>query len=161
VSASSVEEHLDLGIKVFGACMATALGAVSGLYEAFYTPLRLPHSSYLPLSFVAAIVLNPALSWATGWVTGKRVAAVLPALAWCAVFFIAASRTREGDLLITGDNWAGLITLLGGPIAFALGVFVPVMIDQNRALKARAGSKPAVKVPEERAGALPVKPPAG
>lgn len=121
-------------LAVAGAIVATGLGAVLGLFEAFLTPLRLPHSTYLPVALLLAIIGNPALSWFAAEVTGKRFAAILPAGAWCAVWFIAATKTREGDLIITGNNWVGLVTLLAGPIAFALGIFLPVMLEQRRTL---------------------------
>jgi hypothetical protein len=121
-------------LAVAGAIVATGLGAVLGLFEAFLTPLRLPHSTYLPVALLLAIIGNPALSWFAAEVTGKRFAAILPAGAWCAVWFVAATKTREGDLIITGNNWVGLVTLLAGPIAFALGIFVPVMLEQRRTL---------------------------
>jgi len=121
-------------LAIAGAIVATGLGAMLGLVEAFLTPLRLPHSTYLPVALVLAIIGNPALSWFAAEVTGKRFAAILPAGAWCAVWFIAATKTREGDLIITGNNWVGLVTLLAGPIAFALGIFVPVMLEQRRTL---------------------------
>ena len=122
---------------IAGAVVATGLGAVLGLFEAFLTPLRIPHSTYLPVALVLALICNPALSWFAAEVTGRRFAAILPALAWCVVWFVAASRTSEGDLIITGNNWVGLVTLLAGPIAFALGVFVPVMLEQRRALQSK------------------------
>jgi hypothetical protein len=121
-------------LAIAGAIVATGLGAVLGVFEAFLTPLRLPHSTYLPIALLLAIIGNPALSWFAAEVTGKRFAAILPAGAWCAVWFVAATKTREGDLIITGNNWVGLVTLLAGPIAFALGIFVPVMLEQRRTL---------------------------
>jgi len=36
-----------------------------------------------------------------------------------------AGRTRaEGDLLITGNNWVGIVTILVGAIAWALGPYL-------------------------------------
>jgi hypothetical protein len=121
-------------LAIAGAVVATGLGAVLGLFEAFLTPLRLPHSTYLPVALILAVVGNPVLSWFATEVTGRRFAAILPAGAWCAVWFIAATRTAEGDLIITGNNWVGLVTLLAGPIAFALGIFIPVVLEQRRTL---------------------------
>jgi hypothetical protein len=121
-------------LAIAGGIVATGLGAVLGLFEAFLTPLRLPHSTYLPVALVLAVIGNPVLSWFAGEVTGKRFAAILPAGAWCAVWIVAASKTHEGDLIITGNNWVGLVTLLAGPIAFALGIFIPVVLESRRAL---------------------------
>jgi hypothetical protein len=136
--AEKARPGADLALKLAGAVVVTGLGGVFGLFEAFLSPLRIPGSTYLPISLVLAVVGNPALAWWAGQVTGRRLAALLPAAAWCVVWFLAATKTAEGDLLITGGNWVGLITLLAGPISFALGVYVPVIREQNRAMKERA-----------------------
>ena len=121
-------------LAIAGGIVATGLGAMLGLFEAFLTPLRLPHSTYLPVALVLALIGNPVLSWFAGEVTGRRFAAILPAAAWCVVWVVAATKTSEGDLIITGNNWVGLVTLLAGPIAFALGIFIPVFLEQRRTL---------------------------
>jgi len=137
---SSTERQLDLGLKIVGAFVATGLGALAGLYEALLAPLRLPHSVYAPVALVLAVLGNPVLSWFAGAVTGRRAAAILPAAAWCVIWYASASRTTEGDLIITGGNWVGLATLLAGPIAFAVGVLVPVMFNQRKALRGKPPS---------------------
>lgn len=71
-----------------------------------------------------ALVTNPLLGWFAVTTTGRRFAALLPAGAWCVVWILAAGRTTEGDLLITNDNWVGLLTLFAGPVAFAVGIYV-------------------------------------
>jgi hypothetical protein len=130
--------RLDLALKIVGAIVATGLGAAAGIYEALLSPLHVAHSSvYLPVTLVLAIVGNPALAWFAYAVTGRRAAVILPAGAWCLVWFAGASRTTEGDLIITGTGWVGLATLLAGPIAFALGVFVPTMRKQQQALRSQ------------------------
>ena len=134
---TATEQQLDLGLKIVGAVVATGRGALAGLYEASLVPLRLPHSTYLPVALVLALVGNPVLSWFAGAVTGHRAAALLPAAAWCVIWYASASRTTEGDLIITGGNWVGLVTLLAGPIAFALGVLIPVMREQRRGLRVK------------------------
>jgi hypothetical protein len=137
---TATEEQLDLGLKIIGAFVVTGLGAFTGLFEALLVPLRLPHSTYLPLSLVLAVIMNPLLSWGAAVATGRRGAAILPAGAWCVVWFLSASRTTEGDLIITGGNWVGLVTLLVGPIAFAVGVLVPVLVEQRRGLRVKPSS---------------------
>jgi hypothetical protein len=134
---TATQQQLDLGLKIIGGVVATGLGALAGLYEASLVPLRLPHSTYLPVALVLAVVGNPVLSWFAGAVTGKRATALLPAAAWCVIWYASASRTTEGDLIITGGNWVGLVTLLAGPIAFALGVLIPVMREQRRGLRVK------------------------
>ena len=122
-------------IAVVGAVVSVALGALTGAYEAFLAPLRLPHGPYLPVALVLAVLVNPVLAWFAGMVTGRRMAGILPAVGWFVVWYLASARTREGDLLITGNNWVGLATLLAGPVAFALGIFVPALRAQRRGLR--------------------------
>jgi TRAP-type C4-dicarboxylate transport system permease small subunit len=131
-------------LKIVGAVVATGLGAVLGVTEAFLVPLRLG-SIYVPVSLALAILLNPALAWFAVDVTGRKAAAALPALAWCVIWFLAASKTTEGDLVITGDNWVGLVTLLAGPIAFALGIFAQVMFETSQAARRKASRESAEK----------------
>jgi hypothetical protein len=71
-------------------------------------------------------------------VTGRRAAAALPAIAWFAVWFLSASKTTEGDLVIAAGNWVGLATLLAGPIAFAAGIFAQVIFETRGATRKRA-----------------------
>jgi hypothetical protein len=116
---------VDWPLRLVGAVVATGLGAVTGLYEAFLVPVHLPHSSvHVPVSLLLALVGNPLLAWFAYAATGRRVAGLLPAIAWSAVWFVAASRTREGDLVIVSSNWVGLVTLFLGPAAFAAGVLL-------------------------------------
>ena len=121
--------------------MATGLGAALGLTEAFLVPLRFGGFGYVPVALVLAVVTNPALAWFAYAATGRRAAALLPAAAWCTIWFLGASKTTEGDLLITDNIWVGLTTLLTGPIVFALGVFVPVMLETRRILREREAAK--------------------
>jgi hypothetical protein len=124
-------------LKIAGAVVATGLAAVLGVTEAFLSPLRIG-TVRIPLSLVLAILLNPPLAWYAVAVTGRKAAAALPALAWSAVWFIAASKTTEGDLVIASGNWVGLMTLLAGPIAFAVGIFAQVMFETSRTTRQRA-----------------------
>jgi hypothetical protein len=118
----------ELLVKIAGALVATALGAVAGLYEAFLAPLWVPGLHVrAPLALLLALVGNPAIAWFAYLATGRRAAAVLPAVAWSVVWFVGASRTTEGDLVITANNWVGLVTLFLGPAAFAGGVYLSIL----------------------------------
>ena len=126
-------------MKIVGLVVATALGALFGIYEAFLAPLRLADPSIrLPVSLVLAVVGNPALTWYAYAVSGRRLAALLPAGAWCVVWILAVGRTTEGDLLITDQNWVGLLTLFIGPIAFAAGIFVATLRRPEPKARSRA-----------------------
>jgi hypothetical protein len=133
-------------LKIVGAVVATLLGAVLGVTEAFLAPLRMV-GFYVPVSLVLAVLFNPVLAWYAADVTGRKAAAALPALAWCAVWFMAASKTTEGDLVITSGNWVGMVTLLAGPIAFAVGVFAHVMFETSRDARRKAAEKSVGALP--------------
>lgn len=112
----------DLAVRVLGGLVAVAGGLVTALIEVFLAPLRVG-TVRLPVSPVLAVLGNVALVWFTYRATGKRGVLVLPALAWMAVLLMAAGRTDEGDLLLTGDNWVGLATIFVGTAAFAVAAY--------------------------------------
>jgi hypothetical protein len=104
---------------VLGFVIALLLAAISAAYEAFLTPLYWG-STRLPVSLLAAVVGNLALVYFTFVVTGRRLATVGPAVVWVAVMVTAASRSSEGDLVLTDNNWVGIGTMLAGSVAFAV-----------------------------------------
>ena len=137
-----------------GLVLAVLLAVALAVLEAFLAPLRVSDLGFsgpgegnvrIPLALVLALVTNPLLGWFAFTTTGRRFAALLPAGAWCVVWILAAGRTTEGDLLITNDNWVGLLTLFTGPIAFAIGIYVTVL---RRRVKASANSKPTPLAPQ-------------
>ncbi|GAA0718661.1 hypothetical protein Drose_04975 [Dactylosporangium roseum] len=133
-------KRLDVGITVAGLVVATLLALALAIVEAFLAPLRLNGSGMrLPISLVLALVTNPLLGWFAFVTTGKRLAALLPAAAWCVVWILAAARTSEGDLLIADSNWVGLLTLFAGPMAFAIGIYVAAL--RRRTDLAGAGAR--------------------
>ncbi|HLL68002.1 MAG TPA: hypothetical protein VK453_20140 [Micromonosporaceae bacterium] len=119
-------EWVDPALRVVGAVVAVGLGAVLALIGAFLVPLW-GFGIRLPVSLLLALLGNPALAWFAFAVTGRRLAGLLPALAWCVVYLAAATRTTEGDLLLTDNNWVGLATLVAGPLAFAVAIYVLVL----------------------------------
>ncbi|MDG6104895.1 hypothetical protein Daura_04895 [Dactylosporangium aurantiacum] len=144
---------LDIAITVGGLLLAVLLAVALAVVEAFLAPLRVSDLGFsapgkgnmrIPLALVLAVVTNPMLGWFAVTTSGRRFAALLPAGAWCVVWILAAGRTTEGDLLITSDNWVGLLTLFTGPLAFAIGFYV--MALRQRAA-APANSKPTPLAP--------------
>jgi hypothetical protein len=121
-------DWVDPALRLLGAAIAVALGAVLALYGAFLLPLR-GFGVRLPVSLLLALVGNPALVWFAATVTGRRLAGLLPAITWCVVYLAAATRTAEGDLLLTSANWIGLTTLLVGPLTFAVTIYGLVLRD--------------------------------
>jgi hypothetical protein len=120
------EKRLDVGITVAGLIVATLLAAALAIIEAMYSPLRIA-GFRVPVSLLMALVTNPLLAWFAFTTTRHRFAALLPAAAWCLVWILASGRTSDGDLIITEDNWVGLLTLLAGSITFAIGIYLSVM----------------------------------
>jgi hypothetical protein len=117
---------LDIAITIAGLLVATLLGAALAIIEALYSPLRID-GWRVPVSLVMALVTNPLLGWFAYTTTKRRLAALLPAAAWCVVWVLAAGRTSEGDLIITENNWVGLLTLFAGPLAFAIGIYISTL----------------------------------
>jgi hypothetical protein len=110
-----------------GGAVAVALAAVSAVWEAFLTPVAVQwtsgghaHFVRLPIALVCAVAGNAALAWFTRAVTGRTVAVLAPSAVWTALMLAAAARTREGDLVLTGNNWVGLVTMFAGALAFAV-----------------------------------------
>lgn len=122
--------------RVAGTIVALFLGAVTAFYEALLTPLHVTSGSTvirLPIAPLVAIVANIGLFWFGRKVTGRTGLALLPAIAWFIVIFVAGNRTPEGDLLIAGNNWVGLLTILLGALAWAVGAYASML---------RGGRKP-------------------
>jgi hypothetical protein len=84
-----------------------------------------------PLALVLALAGNPLIAWFAYVTTGRRATALLPAIAWSAVWFTAASRTTEGDLVIAANNWVGIVTLFLGPAAFAAGFYLSLRRERR------------------------------
>ncbi|WP_433056541.1 hypothetical protein [Dactylosporangium sp. CS-033363] len=136
------ERVLDISITVGGLIVATLLGAGLAIVEALYSPLRVG-GFRVPVSLLMAIVTNPLLGWFAFTTTRSRLAALLPAAAWCVVWILSAGRTSEGDLIITDDNWVGLLTLFAGPLAFAIGIYLSAMRPRAAAPSTPDPSAPA------------------
>jgi hypothetical protein len=121
-TAEAAGERSDLWLRIAGGVVAVAGGLVSAVIEVFLAPLRID-TVRLPVSVLLAIAGNLILVWFTYRATGRRGLVVLPFLVWMVVMIRASGRTSEGDLLLTGDNWVGLVTIFAGTAAFALGAY--------------------------------------
>jgi hypothetical protein len=117
-------------LSIVGLVMAVALAFVTAVWEAFLTPLAVhwtsgghAHSVTVPVALVCALVGNAALTWFTREVTGQVLTVLAPFVGWTVPMLMAASRTREGDLILTGNNWVGLATMVVGATAFAITAF--------------------------------------
>ncbi|WP_433214868.1 hypothetical protein ACQP00_04785 [Dactylosporangium sp. CS-047395] len=141
-----LERAFDIAITVGGLIVATLLGIGLAIVEALYSPLRV-HGVRVPVSLLMAVVTNPLLGWFAFTTTRSRLAALLPAAGWCVVWILAAGRTSEGDLIITEDNWVGLMTLFAGPLAFAIGIYISSMRPRPVPPRAPDAAPPAPAAP--------------
>ncbi|HZD98284.1 MAG TPA: hypothetical protein VE132_09005, partial [Micromonosporaceae bacterium] len=118
---------IELILRVVGVVIAVCLAAVTAFWEALLTPLHVTIFGAvvrLPIAPLIAVVLNIGIFWFGRVVTGRTGLALLPAVAWFVVIFAAGNRTSEGDILIAGNNWVGVVTILLGAVAWAVGVYV-------------------------------------
>lgn len=110
---------VDLSMRIAGFLVALALTGITAVYEVFYSA-QYWGGYRLPVSVVAALVVNLGLIWFTVAVTGRRIAVAPLAVLWVAVMVVASSRKSEGDLLLTDNNWVGIVTMLVGSLTYAV-----------------------------------------
>ncbi len=110
----------ELTVRVAGCAISVLAALFSGVLELYFAPWRV--GGYLTgASAVAAVLMNLAIAWFAYRTVGRRWAVGPPWVVWTAVMFVAAGvRTSEGDHLLAGDNWVGLIMILLGSLAFAV-----------------------------------------
>jgi hypothetical protein len=132
--------------RVAGTAVGAALAAVTAVWEVVLTPMHahLAGVSFrLPLATVLAVAGNAGLVWFTRLVTGRLGLALVPGLAWFVVILAAATKTGEGDLLIAGDNWVGLLTILLGSLAWAVAAYAAINTSRPRVPPETPPARPA------------------
>src|SRR5262249_41136003 len=63
---------------------------------------------------------------------GRTGLALLPAIGWLIVIFAAGTKRSEGDLLITGNNWVGIATIVLGAVAWGVAAYVSIIRGMRR-----------------------------
>ncbi|WP_091654314.1 hypothetical protein [Micromonospora pallida] len=109
----------DLALRVVGGALAVFGGVLTAVVELVLAGVRVA-GQLIGVSVLVAIVANVALGWFAHATVGRRWAVVLPALPWFAMMVVAAGRTDEGDVLLSGDNWVGLAMIVAGAMTFAV-----------------------------------------
>ena len=122
-------------IRIGGLVVAIAAALVTGVLEVLLSTLRAgdlgtmwrgaPIGSgggpLLGLSILLAAVGNYAIGWFAVGTTGRRWALGPPWALWTILMLFAAGvRTREGDSLLSGDNWVALVMILVGSLTYAV-----------------------------------------
>jgi hypothetical protein len=107
-------------VRAAGGLLIGVGAAEAAVLEVCYVPLR-SGRLVLPVSVLAALVLNAVLPGLMYAATGSRAATVLPVGLWLLVVVALSLGRPEGDVLLPG-NWQGLLLLFGGAAAAAYGV---------------------------------------
>lgn len=110
---------LDGVLRLAGAVLSVLLALLTAVAELMLVPLTVRGVPVGAAALVAPLA-NLALSWFAHTTVGRRRAVALPWLAWTLLMFVAAGlRTDEGDHLLPGDSWVGMLVVLLGSLAFA------------------------------------------
>jgi len=117
---------MDLGLRIAGTAVGVLAGVVTALWEMFLSPVG---GVLAPL---LAIVGNVSLVLFTKEVTGRNGLALLPGVVWFLTMFSGSVKTTEGDLLIPGNDWPGLVALLAGAAAYAITAYRVVLGGPSR-----------------------------
>lgn len=109
----------ELLLRIAGTVVGLLLAFLTALWTIFASPLR-AGGVPLPVSPVLAILAGIGLVWFTRRVTGHNGLALLPGVVWFGTMVVAASKTGEGDLLMPGNDYMGLVAILLGCAAWGL-----------------------------------------
>ena len=141
------ERAVDIALRVAGTAAGLLLAFLTELWEIFLSPLyagRVP----LPVSPILAVLTSIGLVWFTRRVTGRNGLALLPGVVWFGTMVVAANRTHEGDVLLPGNDYMGLIAILLGCAAWGLAGYR--MVLAGRPAGPVAGpAVPATKAPAQ------------
>lgn len=105
-------------LRIAGGVVCVALGALSALYEAFYSNFQ----TGLP-AVAVAFAGGFGLTHFAWYTVGKRWAPALAIVPWLIVMVAAASQRTEGDGVILGNSWAGALTAVLGMAGFGIPFF--------------------------------------
>lgn len=98
------------GERLGWALVALVVGGWLALAEVFWLPLRVA-GVLVPVSIAVAVVGNLVLPAAAFRLSGSRLVALLPVVAWLVVALGAMVRRPEGDLVMTGGGATGVVNL--------------------------------------------------
>ncbi|WP_192772075.1 hypothetical protein [Plantactinospora soyae] len=121
---------LDVALRVVGGLLAVAAAALTAVLELMLATLRVG-GVLIGVSALLAVLANVALSWFAPRAVGRRWALALPAVVWFMLMVVAAGGTSEGDVLIAGNNWVGLVMIFAGSMAFAVMGFRMIMAPRD------------------------------
>jgi hypothetical protein len=110
---------IDLMVRIGGGVVAFALGALTAVFEVFYSNLRLG-TALVPAAMLVAFGANVGLTRFAWFTVGPTWAPALAFVPWCVVMVAAVVERPDGDWLILPNNWAGALTVVAGMAGFAV-----------------------------------------
>lgn len=113
---------VDLALRVAGGVVAVVAALVTAAAELILSTLRVG-GTLIGLAALVAVVANVLLSRFAYVTVGRRWAIALPAVAWFAVIFTAATGKTEGDIGLAANNWVGLAIITLGSLTFGVMAF--------------------------------------
>jgi hypothetical protein len=134
---SRFDHAFQTALRVAGGLIAVVAALVTAMAELMIAPLRVG-GHLIGVAVVATVVGNLALGWFAYATVGRKWAVALPAAAWLVLMVTASGRTTEGDLLLVGpqgdavvdgNSWVGVVMILAGSIAFAVVGFRLMLVQ--------------------------------
>jgi hypothetical protein len=110
---------------VVGGVLLAGIAVQAAVVESFLVPLHAGRWA-VPVAVPAAVVGNVLLAKGMAWLTGRRLAAVVPPVLWLVVVLALAAPRPEGDLVVPG-TLAGLAFLFLGATAGGLAAASVIM----------------------------------
>jgi len=129
-----------------GGTVAGCLGGVVFSFAAVILSNFMIGKYHTPIGPLIAIGGNIVIVLFTYSVTGHRMLAALPGVAWFLTTIVLSQRGPGSDLLLQG-NWVGVLTLLGGSLAWGISAYQVIDRHRTRPIDA-ARPAPSARVPE-------------
>jgi hypothetical protein len=128
---ADTDAAVDLALRIAGGLIAVVAALVTAAAELILSTLRIG-GTLIGVAVPVAIVANVLLSRFAYAAVGRTWAIGLPALAWFAVIFMAATGTTEGDIGLAANNWVGLAIITLGSLTFGVMAFRLITASARR-----------------------------
>jgi hypothetical protein len=116
-------------LRWVGLLVACAGAVVVTVLSAFLTPFRIG-GFLVPIALVVLVVGLAAVTRFAHVVTGRAGLSLIPGGLWLVLSLVFASRTNEGDLVLSATNWVATVYLFVGSVT--VGVLAFRMIIPRR-----------------------------
>ncbi|WP_329111503.1 hypothetical protein OG792_29280 [Micromonospora sp. NBC_01699] len=138
---AALDGILDRLLRIAGGAVAVVAAVVTATLELLLSMLRVG-GHLIGVSVLVAVLANLFLSWFAYRTVGRRWAVALPAVPWFGLMVVASGKTSEGDILLAGDNWVGIVMIFAGSMAFAVMAFRLMLAPRPGTYPRRPGPLP-------------------